>query len=134
MISGGCLCGAVRYEADAEPAWTAVCYCRDCQRSSGSGYVPVMGVLRGAMQVSGELRAFTVTAAGGGPATRHFCPACGSTVLGGLEGPPDDTMSIYCGTLDDPSLFKPAVAIFTRNRLPWECAIAGAREFEGAPG
>ena len=44
MMTGGCLCGQVRYEADGAPAWTAICYCRDCQRASGSGYMPVMGV------------------------------------------------------------------------------------------
>ena len=36
MIAGGCLCGAVRYESDAAPEWTAICYCRDCQRASAA--------------------------------------------------------------------------------------------------
>ena len=134
MIAGGCLCGAVRYEADAEPAWTAVCYCRDCQRASGSGYMPVMGVRRGALKVTGELAEHTVTAIGGGPSTRHFCPACGSTVLGGLEGPPEGTVSIYAGALDDPTLFKPAIAIFTRHRRPWDSPIPGVTEFDAMPG
>jgi hypothetical protein len=133
MMSGGCLCGQVRYETDAAPAWTAICYCRDCQRASGSGYMPVMGVRRDAMRISGETRAFEVAAARG-PATRHFCPTCGSLIFGGVEGPQDQTMSVYVGTLDDPSGWSPQIAIFTRSRMPWDCAVAGAQEFEAMPG
>jgi hypothetical protein len=43
-------------------------------------------------------------------------------------------MSIYVGTLDDPSVFAPKVAIFTRSRMPWDCAVADATEFEAMPG
>jgi hypothetical protein len=43
-------------------------------------------------------------------------------------------MSIYVGTLDDPTIFKPAIAIFTRHRRPWDGPIAGVREFDGMPG
>jgi len=133
MLSGGCLCGQVRYETDAAPAWTALCYCRDCQRASGSGYIPVMGVVSGEMRITGETRAFQVTAAAGGASTRHFCPDCGSLIFGGLEGPADDTMSVYVGTLDDPSVFVPRIAIFTRSRLPWDSPAPGVREFEAMP-
>lgn len=133
MMSGGCLCGRVRYETDAEPAWTAICYCRDCQRASGSGYMPVMGVRRADMRISGETKAFEV-AAQRGPSTRHFCPTCGSLIFGGVEGPADQTMSVYVGTLDDPSGWSPQIAIFTRSRQPWDCAVAGATEYEAMPG
>ena len=133
MMSGGCLCGQVRYETDATPAWTAICYCRDCQRASGSGYMPVMGVRRADMRITGETRAY-VTPAVRGPSTRHFCPTCGSLIFGGVEGPPDETMSVYVGTLDDPSAWSPKIAIFTRSRMPWDCAVAGATEFEAMPG
>jgi hypothetical protein len=133
-MTGGCLCGAVRYEAGGEPAWAAICYCRDCQRASGSGCMPVIGVLRRDMRVTGETASFGVPAASGVIATRHFCPACGSLVFGGLDGPPEETMSIYVGTLDDPSIFNPGIAIFTRHRQPWDCAVAGVTEFEGMPG
>ena len=134
MMTGGCLCGQVRYETDAAPAWTAICYCRDCQRASGSGYVPVMGVVRGALRISGETMSFVVTAARGGASTRHFCPTCGSLIFGGVEGPPDETMSVYVGTLDDPAWWRPNIAIFTRSRMPWDCAVAGATEYETMPG
>jgi len=134
MMTGGCLCGAVRYEADEPIAWTAICYCRDCQRSSGSGYVPVMGVGRAQMRITGELKAHAVMIASGGLATRHFCPACGSLVLGGNPDNMDGVMSIYIGTLDDPSVFQPQIAIFTRSRLPWDCTADGVTQFDAMPG
>ncbi len=134
MMSGRCLCGQVRYETDAAPAWTAICYCRDCQRASGSGYMPVMGVRRADMRITGETRAYNVPAARGGLSTRHFCPTCGSLIFGGVEGPADETMSVYVGTLDDPSWWSPKIAIFTRSRMPWDCAVGGAAEFEAMPG
>ena len=133
-MTGGCLCGQVRYEVAGAPAWTAICYCRDCQRASGSGYMPVMGVVRADIRITGETRAYETTAANGGPSTRHFCPTCGSLIFGGVEGEPQETMSVYVGTLDDPSAFAPKVAIFTRSRQPWDSPIAGATEFEATPG
>jgi hypothetical protein len=133
VMSGGCLCGAVRYEASGAPAWAAICYCRDCQRASGSGYMPVIGVLRRDVRVTGKTAHFSVPAARGGESTRHFCPTCGSLVLGGLEGSPDETMSIYVGTLDDPAVFQPGVAIFTRHRQAWDSPVAAVTEFDGMP-
>jgi hypothetical protein len=40
--SGGCLCGALRYEVEGEPLFAGYCYCADCRKGSGSG-IPFMG-------------------------------------------------------------------------------------------
>lgn len=45
-FSGGCLCGAIRYECSMEPLATIQCHCRDCQRNSGSGFAIVLAVQR----------------------------------------------------------------------------------------
>ena len=37
-ISGGCLCGSVRYTSEAEPALVAVCHCATCQKNTGSAF------------------------------------------------------------------------------------------------
>ena len=42
--TGGCLCGAVRYESAGEPVFSLHCHCRDCQRSSGTAYIAAMRV------------------------------------------------------------------------------------------
>ena len=132
MMSGGCLCGAVRYETRAEPAWTVICYCRDCQRASGSGYVPVIGVRRADLGITGETRSFEVSSASGGPATRHFCPRCGSLIFGGIVGV-DTSHTIYAGSLDDPTVFRPTIAIFNRDRPVWALMPPGLTVFETMP-
>src|SRR5258706_14401540 len=116
--TGSCLCGALRYEADGEPRFAGHCYCADCQKASGSGFIPFMGFAGSAVRFSGETRQFRSKAATGGNAVRNFCPICGSLVFGGEVGK-DDQHTIYAGSLDDPSSFHPTIAIFTRNRPVW---------------
>src|SRR5689334_12492322 len=111
MITGRCSCGAIQYEADGAWLYAVVCYCRDCQRASGTGHVPVMGVPKSLFKVRGETRSFTVRGTSGLNSIRHFCPNCGSLLFGTPEIAPD-AVSIYAGTLDDPSIFKPTTILF----------------------
>lgn len=116
--TGGCLCGAVRYEATAEPLYAGYCCCADCRKASGSGFVPFMGFAGAAVRFSGAPRQYRSAAVNGGMAVRNFCPACGGLVFGGEVGK-DDSFTIYAGSLDDPSLFRPTIAIFARDRPDW---------------
>jgi hypothetical protein len=116
--SGGCLCGAVRYEAEGEPRFAGHCYCEDCRKASGSGFIPFMGFPSSAVRFTGQTRTFTTKAASGADAVRNSCPVCGSLVFGGELGKAK-VHTIYAGTLDDPTLFHPSVAVFTRNRPTW---------------
>ena len=130
--TGGCLCGALRYEADGEPLYTGRCYCADCRRASGSGFIPFMGFAASAVRFTGETRQFRCKAARGGESVRNFCSACGSLVFGGEVGR-DESYTVYAGSLDDPSLFHPQIAIFTRNRPAWAVMPAELKMFEGLP-
>ncbi len=81
--TGGCLCGALRYEAIGEPIASGHCYCVDCRRASGSGFIPFMGFKAEAVRFAGEARAFRSKAANGGDAVRNRCALCMSLVFGG---------------------------------------------------
>lgn len=129
LLKGGCLCGAVRYEAAAEPLFEGLCHCRDCQRASGSGHVPVIGVPKPAFSFTGKTVAYALPGSTGG---RHFCPACGSLMFG-MPGTAPDMVTIYVGSLDDPSVFAPTVAIFTRERHAWDVPKTQLAEFEALP-
>jgi hypothetical protein len=131
-FSGGCLCGALRYETDGAPNYMGHCYCEDCRKASGSGFIPFMGFSASAVRVSGESLKFGSKAANGNTAVRNSCPVCGSLVFGGQVGK-DDSLHIYAGTLDDPSLFHPTIAIFTRGRPDWAAVPPGLKVFERAP-
>ena len=130
--TGGCLCGALRYEAEGEPLYMGYCYCPDCRKTSGSGFVPFMGFSASALRFSGETRAFASRSARGTDAVRNSCPICGSLVFGGVVGR-DDEHTIYAGTLDDPSFFRPSIAIFTRGRPAWAFLPPGLIPFETMP-
>jgi len=130
--TGGCLCGARRYEAKGAPEYTGHCYCEDCRKASGSGFIPFMGFPASAVRFRGQSLKFTSKAANGGNAVRNSCPVCGSMVFGGEVGK-DSSFTIYAGTLDDPSLFHPTVAIFTRGRPDWAVIPPDLKVFERAP-
>jgi hypothetical protein len=74
-IKCGCLCGAVRYTAHAEPALIKVCHCRDCQKFTGSAFGFFVGVPRTAVEIQGQLTTFAKPGDSGKPIVRRFCPA-----------------------------------------------------------
>jgi hypothetical protein len=130
--TGGCLCGALRYEADGEPLFAGHCYCSDCRRASGSGFIPFMGFSSSAVRFSGETRKFVSKSARGSDAVRNSCPICSSLVFGGEIGK-TDSFTIYAGSLDDPSLFRPTIAIFARGRPSWAMIPPDLAVFDGMP-
>ena len=130
--SGGCRCGQLRYEADGEPLFAGLCYCVDCQKTSGSAFVPFMGFARSAVRFSGATRKFASRAARGGDAVRNSCPVCGALVFGG-EVDKDDLFTVYAGSLDDPSPFHPKIAIFARSRPAWAVIPPDLTIFDAMP-
>lgn len=130
--TGGCLCGALRYEAVGEPIVAGHCHCRDCQRASGSGFIPFMLFDATAVRFSGEAVQVRSSALRGTEAVRNRCAKCGSLVFGGVIGV-DSDHTIYAGTLDDPARFQPSVAIFTRDRPAWVPLPTGVIGFETMP-
>jgi hypothetical protein len=130
--TGGCLCGAVRYEATGAPSNMGCCYCADCRKASGSGFIPFMNFEASAVRFSGQPRQFRSRAFRGGEAVRNSCPVCGGLVFGGEIGK-DDWHTLYAGSLDDPSLFQPSIAIFDRDRPAWVGLPPGVTVFETMP-
>ena len=130
-LTGGCLCGALRYEARS-PLYMGHCYCGDCRKASGSGFIPFIGLKAKDVRITGGVQRPTARAANGNEAVRNHCARCASLVLGGpLDA--DDMINIYAGSLDDASLFVPTMAIFTRGKPDWALIPAGLKVFEGLP-
>jgi len=132
VLTGGCLCGAVRYEAAGEPLYSGFCYCADCRRASGAGAVPFMGYPKDAFRVCGETKQARKRLMRGGEAVRNFCPECGSLLFGGEYGV-SEQHTVYAGTLDDPSAFHPTHAIMAGERAPWAAVLDGLELHDGMP-
>jgi len=54
-MQGGCLCGQVRYSANAEPALIAVCHCKNCQKQAAGAFSVVTAIPKSALSVQGQL-------------------------------------------------------------------------------
>ena len=88
-----------------------------------------MGFPSGTVRFSGPTRQFRSKSFRGREAVRNFCPVCGGLVFGGEVGR-DDSHTIYAGSLDDPSRFRPTIAIFARDRPSWAVLPANLKAFD----
>ena len=119
-LTGGCLCGAIRYRYSGEILRRAICHCRDCQRASGSAFhVGIVVPRQGFTLTSGTLRSYRTRGVSGRWLDRSFCPVCGSGILHELEARGPDIVVIKAGTLDNPAIVVPDYEIFVRSKLPW---------------
>ena len=80
-MTGGCLCGQVRYSANTEPAFVGVCHCKNCQKQTGTAFSVLVGIPKTAMSIQGQLKTFHDTGDSGQAVDRNFCPECGSPVF-----------------------------------------------------
>ena len=117
-ITGGCLCGRVRYTVTGEPAFSGLCHCRNCQRYTGSAFEALIAFPAASVSVQGELKTYDDTGDSGQPVHRRFCPNCGSGVVNEVDVLPGVTI-VLAGTLDDPATFKPTMDVYWSSAQPW---------------
>jgi hypothetical protein len=132
IITGGCLCGKVRYTFCAEPTFSGNCHCRDCQKASGSAYTPAMFVAESAVNIVGEVRYYETKADSGRAVSRGFCPNCGSQLFSQLALLPE-LIGVRAGTLDEPNHFVPKMDIFTASAACWDVMNPELPKFNRAP-
>src|SRR6266446_2186284 len=132
-FSGGCACGAIRYESSAEPVAMLHCHCRDCQRSSGGPFSSFVVVpAKGFKLLQGTLRFHASPSEMGGVTRRGFCPECGTPIVGNPEKLPD-IVAIRTASLDDPSWFKPQMDAWTLDAHAWDQMNPALPKFEKYP-
>ena len=132
-ITGGCLCGRVRYTLTGEPALSGLCHCRNCQRYTGSAFETVVAFPSTAVSVQGELKTYQDTGDSGKAVYRRFCPNCGSGIIAEADGLPGLTI-VLAGGLDDPSVFKPTMELCCSSAQPWVHAGGERKQFPQMPG
>lgn len=102
--AGGCLCGALRYEARADPLRVTICHCKFRQRATGSAYMVEPIFRHEDLPVTkGSPAVYALRSEGSGKTVRvHFCQICGTKIYLSFERFPD-VLGVYAGTFDDPN-------------------------------
>ena len=131
-LEGGCYCGALRYAAEGNPMMKAQCHCRECQYiTGGSPNVFLAMPIAGFSYTKGTPKTFARSDLER-PVTREFCANCGTHVVTRPQGFPAVILKV--GTLDDPSQFKPDLAIYTIDKQAFHQIPPGIPTFERLPG
>jgi hypothetical protein len=118
-MTGGCQCGAIRYEITSFPLLLYTCNCTDCQRQTGSAFALNMPVkFKDFRILQGEPNGWHHTSPNGTAVISRFCGHCGTRLFGERDGRPE-TISLRAGTLDDTSWLVPVAHFFTRSAQPW---------------
>jgi len=115
VLTGGCYCGHVRYEAEGEAFHETLCHCADCRRVAGAPAVAWFSVATAGLRfVAGTPRRFPSSPG----VTRSFCPDCGTSLTYQSDATPAET-DITTASLDQPEAMPPRDHTHAGSRLPW---------------
>ena len=117
-LTGGCLCGAVRFEVTEPLVSSGYCHCTRCQRRTGTAASPGARIAPGSLRVlAGEehIRAYEPPDG----FAKVFCTACGSSLWSRSQEDPD-VFSIRLGAFDDDPGIRPTYRQFVAYAAPWE--------------
>ena len=120
-ITGGCHCGAVRYEASNPPTTGGLCHCRDCQRSTGSAFEALAMFRQNEFEfVKGKPKLYQPSAI----MEKGFCADCGSQLYDRYtvrlsEDFEEDMLWVHIGTLDNPEIAPIEMHTGVESQLSW---------------
>lgn len=130
VVSGGCLCGAVRYQARGRPTVSMVCHCQTCARAAGS---PAVAWVTFAAAVFSFVAGRPAEFRSSPPVVRTFCAACG-TPLTYVHADHPSEIDVTTRTLDKPEAFPPSHHSWESHMVRWlECPTGLPRYSEATP-
>src|ERR1700744_2321267 len=125
-LTGGCSCGAIRYEVTSFPLLLYTCNCNNCQAASGSAFALNMPVATKSLRlVKGEPKGWHHLSPSGSEICSWFCAECGARLYGSRKSRPQ-SMNLRAGTLDDTSWISPVVHTFLESGQPWIRSLVGS--------
>jgi hypothetical protein len=116
-VTGGCLCGDIRFEATGSPYRVGLCHCLDCRKHHGALFHAFAIFPQDAVTIAGETRSY------GG---RSFCPRCGSSVFARSS----DEIEVSLGSLDAPDRMAPTYESWIIRRESWLPAFPLKRRYD----
>ena len=130
MVTGGCHCGQVRYQAVGEPEHSALCHCTDCRKSAGAPGVVWTLFPESAVTVTGEVVTYQSSQTG----SRQFCGTCGTGLFYRNPTIFPDAVDIQADTMDNPDALPPQARIQVAEAPAWVGRFAELPQFERYPG
>jgi len=128
-LSGGCQCGAVRFEVEGELHFACVCHCPSCRKAAGA---PIVGwAMFEQSALSCDRQSVQVYQSSKG-VERSFCSTCGTTLFFEAEFIPG-LIDITTESFDDPDTVKPTAHIWTIHETECARSLAGLHRFEELP-
>jgi hypothetical protein len=122
--TGGCLCGARRYEFEGEPPHSGYCHCNMCKRATGGPFAVLVQAHRATLRWTNEPAVYRSSRI----ATRGFCPECGTPLF--LQYDDDGLIRMTAGSLDHPERIRPSGHYGVESRLAWADIGIGLAEEE----
>jgi hypothetical protein len=115
MLSGGCLCGDVRYRVEDRFLYALNCHCSQCRKATGSAFKPFAGIERGKLSVIKGEDVLSIFGDEQGHDAR--CKRCGSLLYSVVrEG---QYVHVTYGTLIDEPSIRPTAHIHVGSKAPW---------------
>jgi hypothetical protein len=134
MQTGGCSCAGIRFEFETAVVLSAHhCFCKDCQRATGSGFATVILIPSTALVVkTGKAKFFATTGKNRAQVKRGFCPNCGSQLYSYLTANPD-LVSVKAGSLDESDWVQVNSSTWASSAQPWAKPDPDVFAFETSP-
>jgi hypothetical protein len=124
LRTGGCACGAVRFETRGEPDRVGLCHCMTCRKAHAAAFNPFVVFRTDQVEISGETSSWESSPG----YDRRFCPRCGARVVGGALD--EGEYEISLGSFDSPGEFSPQYESWVTRREPWLPQL-GVRQHPG---
>lgn len=131
-IDGSCHCGAIAFEAEADPTTASICHCADCQSMTGTAFRfnirvdgPNFRLLRGTPSLY-----LKTTADSGNKRVQAFCPTCGTPMYATAPGDNPPAYTVRIGTLRQRDQFTPKVQKWFKSARSWVTELGSVPRIE----
>lgn len=119
QLTGRCMCGSIRFQIDAEPDFSFICACTQCQKITGTGHAPQFAVPADSVSLSGQLTFYEQNVDNGNVVSNGFCPTCGNPILKKTSSNPE-RLYFHVSSLEHPEAFEPETVVFASSAQPWD--------------
>jgi hypothetical protein len=133
-VDGACHCGAIRYEAEVDPAKVILCHCTDCQTLSGTAFRTVVQALPGTFRLlAGMPKVYVKIGDSGNEREQTFCGDCGTPIYSAPAGAGDKAVGLRVGALRQRAQLRPGDQYWFRSAQAWLADLPALKRRDKQP-